>query len=50
MESGGAMKIVAHTVHNALDELENGPAKIGGDELISALSDSERKTAGQRRR
>ncbi len=27
MESGGAMKIVAHTVHNALDELENGPAK-----------------------
>jgi hypothetical protein len=27
MESGGTMKIVAHTVHNALDELENGPAK-----------------------
>jgi hypothetical protein len=27
MESGGAMKIVAHTVHNALDELENGSEK-----------------------
>lgn len=27
MQSGGAMKIVAHTVHHALDELENGPAK-----------------------
>jgi hypothetical protein len=27
MESGGAMKIVAHTVHNAQDELENGPVK-----------------------
>jgi hypothetical protein len=27
MESGGAMKIVAHTVHNAPDELENGPTK-----------------------
>src|ERR1700759_1305568 len=25
MESGGAMKIVAHTVHNALEELEDGP-------------------------
>jgi hypothetical protein len=25
MESGGAMKIVAHTVHNAQDVLENGP-------------------------
>jgi hypothetical protein len=27
MESGGAMKIVAHTVHNAGDELENGSEK-----------------------
>jgi hypothetical protein len=27
MESGGAMKIVAHTVHNALDELKDGPVK-----------------------
>ena len=27
VESGGAMKIVAHTVHNELDVLENGPAK-----------------------
>jgi hypothetical protein len=27
MQSGGAMKIVAHTVHNAADELENGPSK-----------------------
>jgi hypothetical protein len=27
MESGGAMKIVAHTVHNALEELENSPTK-----------------------
>jgi len=26
-ESGGAMKIVAHTVHNALDELTNGSGK-----------------------
>jgi len=27
MESGGAMKIVAHTVHNALDEIKNGAAE-----------------------
>jgi hypothetical protein len=25
LESGGAMKIVAHTVHNTADALENGP-------------------------
>jgi hypothetical protein len=34
-ESGGAMKIVAHTVHNALDELKNRSGEIGGDELIN---------------
>jgi hypothetical protein len=27
VESGGAMKIVAHTVHNAQDMLENGPGQ-----------------------
>jgi hypothetical protein len=34
-ESGGAMKIVAHTVHNALDELKNRSGEIGGHELIN---------------
>ena len=27
MESGGAMKIVAHTVHNALEEIQEGAAR-----------------------
>ena len=34
MESGGAMKIVAHTVHDAADAADDGE-KIGGDELMN---------------